>query len=252
MLASFAFGLSRIDTANFAPSFLTPGSGGLVLLAAVLMPFFIAVERRATSPVVDVGMFANPQIAFAGVLNVLAGMVESGLVFLPLYAVAAFGASASSASYLLLPLVLAMSVGSPLVGQALDRFGARVVVLFGSLVMALGLLGLGFAPPFGLAGYMITTALVGLGLSALLGAPIRYILLHEAPPEQRSVAQGLVNIQGGAGQLVAAAAIGAVTASIGDKAQSYGTAFHILAAVAALAFVVSFGIRSRTKEATVT
>ncbi len=243
LLAAFAFGLSRIDSANFLASLLSPASGGLLLVAVVLAPIFVAIERRAESPVVDIGLFANRQIAITGVLNVLAGMVESGLVFLPLYAVTAFGATKSSASYLLLPLVLAMSIASPLVGRALDRLGPRSVVLFGAGTLSIGLLGLGFAAPFGLGGFIATSALVGLGLSALLGAPIRYILLHEAPPAQRSVAQGLVNIQGGAGQLVAAAAIGGVTASIADKATAFGMAFHILAIVSIVAFAFAFGIR---------
>ncbi|MDA8411880.1 MAG: MFS transporter, partial [Treponema sp.] len=125
----------------------------------------------------------------------------------------------------------------------LDRLGPRSVVLFGAGTLSIGLLGLGFAAPFGLGGFIATSALVGLGLSALLGAPIRYILLHEAPPAQRSVAQGLVNIQGGAGQLVAAAAIGGVTASIADKATAFGMAFHILAIVSIVAFAFAFGIR---------
>lgn len=243
-LAAFSFGLSRIDTGAFLASALRPESGGLVLLALLLVPVFVRIEKKARSPVVDVRLFENRQIAVTGVLNVLAGMVESGLVFLPLFAVAAFGASKSSASYLLLPLVLGMSVGSPLVGRALDRLGARAVVLFGSATMSLGLVGLGFAEPFGLAGFIVTTVLVGLGLSALLGAPIRYILLHEAPPSQRSVAQGLVNIQGGAGQLVAAAALGGVTASIDDKALAYAVAFRLLAAISVIAFLVALGVRT--------
>ncbi|HUX40204.1 MAG TPA: MFS transporter [Rectinemataceae bacterium] len=246
LLGAFAFGLSRMDSQAFLSSLMAPGAGGLVLFAIVLVPLFIAIERKAESPIIDLGLFANGQIAVTGVLNVLAGMVESGLVFLPLYAVSAFGASKASASYLLLPLVLAMSIGAPLVGRALDRLGPRPVVLFGSATLSLGLLGLGFAAPFGLAGFIVTSALVGLGLSALLGAPIRYILLHEAPPAQRSVAQGLVNIQGGAGQLVAAAAIGGVTASIADKALAFGIAFRMLAIVSIVAFAFSFAIKGKS------
>ncbi|MDA8425495.1 MAG: MFS transporter [Treponema sp.] len=243
ILAAFAFGISRVDSSALVSSLLTPLSGGLILTALILLPVFIAVERRAESPVVDLRLFENRQIARTGVINVLAGMVESGLVFLPLFAVAAFGARPATASYLLLPLVLGMSVGSPLVGRALDRLGPRPVLVFGSATLSLGLVGLGFATAFGLAGFIATTVLVGLGLSALLGAPIRYVLLHEAPPGQRSVAQGLVGIQGGAGQLVAAAALGGITASISDKAQAYGIAFHVLAVVGILSILLSLGIR---------
>lgn len=145
ILASFAFGLSRIDTAHFIPSLLSFGSGGLVLLSFLLAPVFVIIELRAASPVVDVRMFANRQIAVTGIVNVLAGGIESGLVFLPMFAVAAFGATSSSASFLLLPLVFAMSIGSPLVGRALDRLGPRVVILFGSFTLSLGLVEIGRA-----------------------------------------------------------------------------------------------------------
>ncbi len=242
-LAAFSFGLSRIDSKDLLPSLLRPESGGLLLLALLLLPIFVAIEKKAESPIVDMALLRKRQIAVAGVMSILAGMVESSLVFLPLFAVTAFGASASIASYLLLPLVAAMSLGSPLVGQALDRLGPRVVVIFGSFTLSLGLAGLGFAPPFGLPGFIVTTALVGLGLSALLGAPIRYILLREAPKRQRGVAQGLVNIQGSAGQLIAAAAVGGIVASIPDKAGAYSLAFHVLAGVSTLALVLGFGIR---------
>lgn len=249
LLGSFAYGVSRIDTSRALESFLSLRSAGLVGLAVLLVPLFVAIERRASSPVVDLQLFRNPQVARAGVLNVLAGAVESGLVFLPLYAVAAFGASQSSASFLLMPLVLALAVGSPLVGRALDRRGPRIVVLAGSALLTVGLLLLGFAKPFGLGGYIAATVLVGGGLSALLGAPIRYILLREAPPAQRAQAQGLVNIQGGAGQLVAAAVLGAVSASIPDKALAYGTAFLTLAALGAVSVIVSLGITTKAAAA---
>jgi len=245
ILAAFAYGASRVDTEVFLPSLLTPFSGGLILLALILIPVFVIVERRAESPIMDVRMFANRQIVFAGILNVISGAMEAGLVFMPLYAVAAFGASDTNASFLLLPLVAAMVVGSPLAGAALDRVGPRVVVAFGTIVMTVGLTALGFAARFGLAGYIISTMCIGIGLSALLGAPIRYILLREARPEQRSMAQGLVNIQGGVGQLLSAAVLGAVASSISEKTVAYASDFLVLAAVGAVSVVFAFLIKRR-------
>ncbi len=67
-----------------------------------------------------------------------AGMIESSLIFMPLLAVTTLGVKESAASFLLMPLVLAMSVGSPTAGKLLDRLGSRKVLLFGTGLAASG------------------------------------------------------------------------------------------------------------------
>ena len=73
----------------------------------------------------------------------------------------------STASFMLLPVVLVMAIGSPLAGRTLDRTGARTVVLIGTAVLAAGLLMVG-GLPISLAVFYLTGVLVGLGLSWLL------------------------------------------------------------------------------------
>jgi len=48
-----------------------------------------------------------------------------------------------TSSYLLMPVVLAMAVGSPLVGRILDKLGSKLVVLAGSILTAIGMIMLG-------------------------------------------------------------------------------------------------------------
>jgi MFS family permease len=65
---------------------------------------------------------------------------------MPTLAVAALGymgVTKSSASFLLMPIVLAMGVGSPLIGRLLDESGSKSVILAGTIILAVGMFLLG-------------------------------------------------------------------------------------------------------------
>ena len=92
--------------------------------------------------------------------------------------------------------------------------------------------------------------MIGLCLSALLGAPIRYITLNEASRSERSVAQGVVSLFGSIGQLLGSVLVGAVAASGSSQAPAsgYTSAFLVVAIVGAILLVVSFLLKNRTAE----
>jgi MFS family permease len=73
-------------------------------------------------------------------------------------------------------------------------------------------------------------------------------MLNEAPPHDRTVAQGLITIFTGVGQLVGGASIGAVVTSAGGGVAGYNTAYRIIGFVAVLLLFLSVGLKSRAKE----
>src|SRR5690606_10254866 len=78
----------------------------------------------------------------ASALAAGAGIGEVSMVFIPALAITALPQMVDkhTASYLLMPVVLAMAIGSPLVGRFLDRYGSKVVVSVGTALLALGAL----------------------------------------------------------------------------------------------------------------
>ena len=114
-------------------------------------------------------------------------------------------------------------------------------MLVGSALLVLGFLGI--SQTWSTLWLMIAASvLVGIGMSALLGAPIRYLVLAETSEGQRTVAQGLANMFASIGIALGAAAIGAVSASAGGGAHGYGLAFGAMSAVAGVAFLLSLGV----------
>jgi EmrB/QacA subfamily drug resistance transporter len=247
-LGSLAYGLVSIDTANFIASISSVGVWGWLVASVLCWGLLILIETRTANPVFPTGLFTRRQLGLGYALTAGAGLGEASLVFMPSLAVAALGVSTGTASFLLMPVVLAMSVGSPLAGRMLDRFGSRSVILVGLVIMTLGMAALSQTAGM-LAMFIVSGVLIGFGMSALLGAPIRYVTLNETSPAERSSAQGLVNIFTSIGQLLGAAAVGAVAASSPGAGDGYRSAFALVAGLGLVLVVAAFFLKSRADEA---
>ncbi|NEB54913.1 MFS transporter [Streptomyces griseus] len=120
----------------------------LLALLACLASGWVAVERRAASPVVDLRMVARPEVWKACVLTftICVGTSVAAYLVPALFAVDAdaygFGAGATHIGLFLLPGAVAASLAGPLGGFGVRRFGSRAVVTAGILIMAVGLFGL--------------------------------------------------------------------------------------------------------------
>ena len=241
-LAALALGLNRLG----GPTAGLPwaAAGPLILLATAPLALLVLVERRAADPVIPPSLFRSRNVLIAALLSAGAGLGEAGFVFLAAFLVAALGITTSSASFMLLPLVIAMGVGAPVGGRLLDRVGARAVALGGTGLMAVGMAAIALFDGRIALFYGGSVAL-GIGLGALLGSVLRYVMLDEAPPEQRGAAQGLVTIFISIGQLTGSAALGAIIASGGAGTAGYRRAYLLIAALAAGLIVVSLGLRRR-------
>jgi EmrB/QacA subfamily drug resistance transporter len=247
LLGALAFGLNQIDTADLMASVTSWLVWPFLLLAAVLTPLFLRVERRAADPILRPGLLATRQLRLASAITFGAGLGEVAVVFLPSLAVAAFGVTNSRASFMLLPLVFALFIGSPLAGRLLDRIGSRAVIIGGTALLALGMLLLWLLGA-NLIAYYTAGVLVGLGLSALLGAPIRYIMLNEVGAADRAAAQAVATVFTSIGQLVGAASVGAVAASMGGGVDGYSAAYLTIGVVALVLTVLAVGLKSRSSE----
>ena len=251
LLASLAYGLNQIDTQNFIGSLTSLNVWPFLLGAIVLIFVFVQFEQNAEDPILNLRLFKSRQTVLASFLSAGAGLGEVGMVFIPSLAVAAMPAiiNKHTASYLLMPVVLAMAVGSPLVGRLLDKFGSKAVVLAGTVLLSIGMLMLSNSSWTSVLWLFITAAtVIGFGLSSLLGAPVRYIMLNEASTADRTSAQGLIALFTSVGQLTSSALVGAVAASMGGGVTGYGTAYLVIGVIAAVMVVLSLGLKSREQE----
>lgn len=243
-LAALVWGISELDTADLATSLASERVWPSLLLVAIAVPLFWRAERSAADPVLHPDLFRSKQLRLVGAIALAAGLVEAGMVFLPNVAVIGLSVEASTASLMMLPLVLTLTIGAPLAGQMLDRAGARPVVQVGLGLTVLGLVLFASLPLNTLSFYLAGGA-IGFGLSGLLGAPLRYITLQEAGESRRGAGQGLLTLFLSVGQLVGSAVIGGVVGSNTNELGGYRHALLTVAIVCAAALVLSAALRGK-------
>lgn len=187
---------------------------GLPLIAAVGLIVLVLVESRLASPVVKIAYLKQKQIALVGVIAVTTGFFQASFVFFPKMAVSSFGVSNSDASFMLIPLVIATAIGSPVGGRLLDKFGPRPIILSGIALSSIGLIVISFAN-LGKLDFYIAGIIIGFGLSFLLGSSLRFIVLNETPKDERASAQGILTIFISSGQIVGSVIIASIAAFSG-------------------------------------
>ena len=245
-LSGLAIGLGNIDAHRLA-SLAEHSVWPFLLTGIAAAVVAVLVERRAADPVLRPSWFASRQMKLVVIFAAGAGLGEAAMVFLPELAVSALGMSPQASSFMLLPVVLALAIGSPLLGRALDRSGAKPIIVIALISLTAGAATIGLAPTT-LTILVTGGILVGLGLSGLLGAPLRYVLLEEIAASERGAAQGLLTVFVSIGQLLSAATIGAVAASAGGGASGYRESFAVMSAVVGVMALLSLALRSRQRR----
>jgi MFS family permease len=112
---------------------------GPLALAVAALVAFLAVERRATEPIVPLRLLGHRMVLAGALTGFLAGMAMFGAIsFVPLYLQAVGGMSATAAGVVLIPFVLGWVVMSATSARLVLRVGYRVVVLAGMLCLTGG------------------------------------------------------------------------------------------------------------------
>jgi EmrB/QacA subfamily drug resistance transporter len=230
---------------------------GLTQLGAWLLPSFVIafmlfvtfarIERAAAEPVIRPGLFHERQIVVTYALELLIGILEGALFFIPAALVAAQHMSYAAAGGIAALGALMFVAVIPLAGRALDAVGSRLVLTVGTLVTAAGLLlfAFGFAS---LPLTLIAMVVAGTGFGALLGAPTRYIITNSVPADQRASSVGLLSIFLIIGQIVGGSLAGGIVGVHQTDVSGYRTAYESFTVVAVLAVLLTLALQSKAAE----
>jgi EmrB/QacA subfamily drug resistance transporter len=164
--------------------------GGLAT-AAVLLPAFVAIERRVHAPMLDLSIFRNRLFAAATGAAFINGLSRFALMFVfVFYFQGPQGDDPITAGMKLAPLALGMLVASPLAGLWADRHGSRLLAAAGMLVSALGLAlmtTLEVHTPYWQSGLWLL--IVGVG-SGMFNSPNTAAMMGTVPAHRRGIAAG--------------------------------------------------------------
>jgi MFS family permease len=177
------------------------------------------------------GLFRSRTFSAVNLLTLLLYAALGGaLFFLPFALIQIHGYSAALAGAAFLPFTIIMGALSRWSGGLLDRFGARLPLIIGPAITALGL-GLLALPvadgPYW--AFLVPIAIVGLGMAVSV-APLTTAVIDAVPTHQTGVASGINNAVASVASLLAVAILGAVALAIFDRALDHHLAMSAVSA----------------------
>lgn len=245
ILTCFTLAINLIKANSFLEGVSSWPVLPLLIAVVILTPLFLMLERSQTAPVLNTHLFNIRQVRLVGFIAVGVGLFQSAMVFLPKHAVLVFGAEPSKASFMLLPVVIATALGSPISGRLVDKIGSRIIIFCGLVISTIGLFILGFVMK-NLAFFYIGEGMLGLGLA--MRASLNYIILNEVSPRERASTQGILIIFVSIGQLTGAALIGSITSPIVQGTSGFGSIFMIMSILSLVLVFCSVFLKTRKME----
>ncbi|MER8039952.1 DHA2 family efflux MFS transporter permease subunit [Streptomyces hydrogenans] len=190
--AALVYALSQAGAHGFGSARVLVGLlVGLALFAA----YTVHALRTDKTPLLDLRLFANRGFtASVTTMFLLGGGLFSLLFLLPLYYQQVQGHSVLASGLLLAPLGLGTLIGMPLAGNLADRFGARVLVPTGAVLIGAGaLVFTGSGPDTPQLLLTVAQFAAGFGMG-LVGAPTMGSVYRTVPGESVAGATGAVFI----------------------------------------------------------
>ena len=206
-----SYGLNQIDSSSFISSLTSLNVAPFLIAFIVLIPVFLKVEKKAEESIVPIHMLKNKEITIACIETLCYGIIYSSVIFIPSLVILSMGLSDQLASLMLIPILGANAVAAPILGRFLDSTGSRKLMM------------------------------------TIIGAPLRYIVLSEAKPQERGAGQAIVNMLSSAGQLIGGALIGGVIASF-SGILGYKVSLILAAIVGFIAFLFTFKLKGRDEQ----
>jgi EmrB/QacA subfamily drug resistance transporter len=169
---------------------------GLLAAAVVILAGFVAWERRATAPLMPLGIFRHRNLSVANIVGVFWAAAMFALFFLSaLYLQLVLGYSPLQVGLAFLPgnlIMMAFSLG--LSAKLVTRYGFRGPLAFGLGLATLALLWLARAPVHGsfVVDVLPTMILFGIG-GGLAFNPVLMAAMSDVAPRESGLASGIVN-----------------------------------------------------------
>ena len=203
---------------------------------------FIAWERRAPAPMMQLPVFRLPAFSFGIASGLLSYLTLFGVLFVfPFYLQFAGHLNPGTAGLRLLTLPLALGVSAPISGIVADRWGAQPLTVGGMALTAAGLVAIALHPSSdGLL--LVELVAIGIGLGTFT-PPNNAAIMGAVRRNQAGMASGILNMTRGLGTALGVALTGLVfgraAGTSASHAHSPSRASHGLVAAAVFLAVVA-------------
>jgi EmrB/QacA subfamily drug resistance transporter len=193
----------------------SPRTLGLLVVAAVALTVFVAVELRQRAPLLNLDLVLHNRLfAAANAAALLNYMALGAITILTAdYLEIVQHHSAGLTGWLMLAQPVMMAALSPFAGRLSDRVGSRLLSSGGMVIVAAGMVLLATVPTAsGLLRVMGSLAVVGLGMAAF-SAPNTSAIMGSVERHQLGLAGAFVGTMRVTGQSLSVAVLGGIAAA---------------------------------------
>ena len=217
-LPGFALGASALGTVSSAviagetAGYLTWWVVLLFCAGATAAAGFVAFERRAPNPMLDIGYFRRPPFSGSNFVAFATYFATFALFFFVALYLQVVGTSSSYATAVdFLPMAAAMVVAAVFTGRWVAAVGPRTPMVVGCLAAAAGvvLTEVRLTPGAGLGQIGWTMALAGLGFGVAI-VPVTSSALSAIPAEHSGMAASTTNTSRELGAVAGVAILGSI------------------------------------------
>ncbi len=215
-LIGFMYGLTQLGkdgngqrTVDLTGSLLSVAVWPYLAFGLLLLGPLWWLEQRAANPIIPVRILNNRQLLVGYFLSTISGATMGLLIFIPQAAHYLLGTDIAASGGLVVPLALVTVFVTPAAGILLDKRGSRFVIVVGSAIAALGA-GLYSLWVNDLFSFIVASLILGLGFGAIIGSPIRYIIINEVAERDRAPAISASSVFQQGGLLVGTSIVGGI------------------------------------------
>jgi EmrB/QacA subfamily drug resistance transporter len=210
-LAALMFAIIDAETSSFSSTEVV----ALLCAAAVLVVAFVAWERRAAHPLLDLRFLRLPRFTVPNIAAFCTYLATFSIFFFTaLYLVEVPSDSGYQIALVFAPMTAAMIIGSLFAGYWTGRAGPRWPITIGCAAFAAGLL---FAAPQvtqqpDYVALSLALALAGAGIGITV-VPVTAAVLDAVPPERSGMAASAANTSREIGAVAGASILGSLVFS---------------------------------------
>jgi DHA2 family methylenomycin A resistance protein-like MFS transporter len=219
---------------------LSPVPGALLGAGVLAGLGFVLAERRQAAPMLPLALFRSRDLSAATGVGVLFNLCLYGaLICLSLFLQQSRHESALSTGLLILPMSIAVGVGSMASGPLTARLGPRWPMIAGLGLAAAGAALLATAGAGTSLGIVVAGSVI-LGLCSLAMPAMVAVVVGAAGPEHAGVASGILNAARQSGGALGVALLGSLLAS--SASGGHALSLHVPLTAAAAGYVLAVAL----------
>ena len=219
---------------------LAPVPDAMLAAGAGIGVAFTVAEHRQAVPMLPLRVFRSRNLTAATGVGVLFNLcIYGALICLSLFLQEARHESALSTGLLVLPMSVAVGVGSTASGPLTARLGPKPPMITGFVLATAGAVLLAAAGA-GTSLALIVAGSVLLGMCSLAMPAMTAVVVGSVGRERAGLASGILNAARQSGGALGVALLGALLA--GSRHSSHGMGLRLPLAVAAVGYLVAIGL----------